>query len=214
MRPDALFVDCYGTLVEGDRRAIDAVTRAAAARAGVDAVGLDRAWYERFRTLCAERCGAAFGSQRDLEVEAMSEVLAAFGVRVGVGDVAGLIEPLFSYWRTARPFADALELLRGWTACPVLVVSNIDRADIAEVLRGLPPVAGVVTSEDARAYKPDRALFRHALTVAGATPDSVVHVGDSWESDVVGAAGAASGRSGSTARVPGGRGTGGRPRRG
>ena len=28
MRPDALFVDCYGTLVEGDRRAIDAVTRA------------------------------------------------------------------------------------------------------------------------------------------------------------------------------------------
>lgn len=187
MRPSAVFLDCYGTLVAGDRPAIEAVVDATARRTGVDAPRLDRDWYERFRSLCAERTGPAFGSQRELEIEAMADVLRGLGAPLDRATVIELIEPLFRYWRTAEPFADAVALLRRWSLCPVVIVSNIDRADLLRVLPALPPVATVVTSEDARAYKPDAALFRAALELSGLPPERVVHVGDSWESDVEGA---------------------------
>lgn len=190
MQPAALFVDCYGTLVDGDRAAIEAVTRATSERAGVDRAQLDRAWLRRFTTLCAARVGGQFATQRQLELEAMTDVLGDLGISWPAAQVADLLEPLFDYWRSAEPFADAIGFLRTWTLCPVLIVSNIDRDDLARVRRGLPAVAGVVTSEDARAYKPSPAVFRRALTEAGVAAQRVVHVGDSWTSDVEGALGA------------------------
>lgn len=190
MRPEALFVDCYGTLVDGDRPAIRAAVQAVALRTGLDADTVDRAWWERFRGLCAERTGASFGTQRDLEIEAMSDVLRHADRALPQGEVADLLEPLFLYWRTAEPLADAVDFLQHWTGCPVFVVSNTDRADLDRVLPGLPAVAGVITSEDARAYKPDPIVFRHALSTIGVPPDRVIHVGDSWASDVLGASAA------------------------
>ena len=187
MKPGALFMDCYGTLVAGDRPVIDLVVRTTAVCAGVDAQRLDRAWWERFRMLCAQRSGAAFGSQRDLEVEAMSDVLRDCGATLPESQVVELLQPLFHYWRTAEPFADAIALLESWTACPVLIVSNIDRDDLDAVRHALPAVAHLVTSEDARSYKPDPTLFQHALATTGLTPERVVHVGDSWDSDILGA---------------------------
>jgi len=188
MRPSALFVDCYGTLVEGDRPVIEAVTRAAAHRAGVDETLLDREWWQRFQTLCAKHTGPLFASQRDLELRAMADVLRDFGTEAPEDELVDLLQPLFDYWRTAAPLDDAVAFLRNWTDCPVLILSNIDRADLEQVLTNLPQVAGAITSEDARAYKPAAAVFRHALAVTGLAPDRVVHVGDSWESDVQGAA--------------------------
>jgi putative hydrolase of the HAD superfamily len=90
-----------------------------------------------------------------------------------------------------RPYPDALDALRrlreqGET---VLIVSNwdcslrdwLDPTGLTEL------VDGVVTSADAGAAKPDAAVFRRALELAGAQPESVVHVGDSIENDVEGA---------------------------
>ena len=48
-------------------------------------------------------------------------------------------------------------------------------------------VHGLVTSADARAAKPDPAIFHQALALAGCTPEQAVHVGDSLERDVEGA---------------------------
>ena len=47
--------------------------------------------------------------------------------------------------------------------------------------------AGVVSADTARAYKPHREIFDEALQVSGHTPDEVVHIGDSYDTDVVGA---------------------------
>ncbi len=189
VKPSALFLDCYGTLVAGDRKVIDRVVRTAARRSGIEPALLDRVWLERFQLLCAQRSGASFGSQRDLEVEAMREALTDCGASAPLPEIVAFLEPLFHYWRTAEPFADAIALLRSWTGCPVAILSNIDRADLDQVLTGLPTVAQVITSEDARAYKPDPAFFRYALATTGSAAEQVVHVGDSWESDVRGAAG-------------------------
>jgi putative hydrolase of the HAD superfamily len=48
-------------------------------------------------------------------------------------------------------------------------------------------VDGVVTSAGVGAAKPDPAIFRRALSLAGVEPSGAVHVGDSLENDVAGA---------------------------
>jgi putative hydrolase of the HAD superfamily len=48
-------------------------------------------------------------------------------------------------------------------------------------------VATLVVSEDVGAMKPDPAIFRAALAMAGVAPAEAVMVGDSWSADVAGA---------------------------
>lgn len=90
-----------------------------------------------------------------------------------------------------RPYPEVREVLarlreRGLR---LVVASNWD-ASLPHTLRALDlleQVDGVVTSAQCQAAKPEPALFRRALELAGASPDQAVHVGDSWEEDVLGA---------------------------
>ena len=45
----------------------------------------------------------------------------------------------------------------------------------------------MVSADAARAYKPRREIFDEALRVSSCTPDEAVHIGDSYDTDVVGA---------------------------
>jgi putative hydrolase of the HAD superfamily len=93
-----------------------------------------------------------------------------------------------------RPFPDvapALAELRG-LGLRLVVVSNWD-CSLREVLDGaglLPLVDDVVTSAEAGAAKPDPAPFRAGLEAAAVSAAEAVHVGDSPENDVAGAAAA------------------------
>jgi putative hydrolase of the HAD superfamily len=84
--------------------------------------------------------------------------------------------------------APALRELRG-RGLALVVASNWDcslRGVLADA--GLAPhLAGVVTSAQAGARKPDPALFRAALRIAGCDAAEAVHVGDSLRNDVEGA---------------------------
>jgi putative hydrolase of the HAD superfamily len=90
-----------------------------------------------------------------------------------------------------RPFPDALAGLGELRARGhrLVVASNWDcslpdwlgRAGLVELLDG------VVTSADAGAAKPDPAVFRRALELAGVDGAAAVHVGDSLDNDVAGA---------------------------
>ena len=75
---------------------------------------------------------------------------------------------------------------------PVVVVSNSDGSaeDIVhrQGLRAL--VTGVADSHVIGIEKPDRGIFDHALALVGAAPGDVLHVGDIYDVDVVGARGA------------------------
>lgn len=87
------------------------------------------------------------------------------------------------------PFADVLPALAALSGHRLLVVSNWD-CSLAGWLGPaglLEHVDAVVTSAEVGAAKPDPAIFEHALELAGARPEDVVHVGDSLENDVAGA---------------------------
>ena len=90
-----------------------------------------------------------------------------------------------------RAFADAPPALTALRrlGLRLVVVTNWD-CSVGEVLArtGLAPFfAGTVSSAVIGAAKPDIAVFRHALTVAGVPAGRAVHVGDSLEADVAGA---------------------------
>ena len=90
-----------------------------------------------------------------------------------------------------KPFPDALPALAQLAedGHVVVIVSNWDCSlpDWLGPTGLLERVAGVVTSADAGAAKPDRRIFERGLELAGARPEEAVHVGDSVENDVAGA---------------------------
>lgn len=132
--------------------------------------GYDRDSLDDLRDRCAEEMRRALaipGLEHDTARRAMLDALAF------------------------RPYPDVIPGLRALRDRDVTLViaSNWDCSlpDWLGPAGLLELVDGIVTSADARAAKPDAALFRRALEVAGARGDEAMHVGDSVENDVEGA---------------------------
>jgi putative hydrolase of the HAD superfamily len=92
-------------------------------------------------------------------------------------------------WSQVLPdVPEALQMLRDAGFC-LVVVSNSD-GTVEDGLSGVGLRAflhGVVDSAVVGAEKPDPAIFRHALDLAGTEPDRTLHVGDLFSVDVLGA---------------------------
>ncbi|MCM3923530.1 HAD family hydrolase [Frankia sp. AiPs1] len=124
----------------------------------------------------------------------MRDTIRHFGA---AADEESLSQRLFDYWRRPSLLPGAAAFLAE-IELPVCLVSDIDRADLdaaldAHALR----VDAIITSEQARAYKPrpepfrlalDRLTHEHsALGRLGLAAGEVWHVGDSLACDVAGA---------------------------
>jgi putative hydrolase of the HAD superfamily len=127
---------------------------------------------------------------RDAESLAGLRRAAAEAMRPVLGTDADLTEALLAALRF-RAYPDAAPALRALRALglSIVVVSNWD-ASLHERLAetGLAPlVDGAVASAELGHAKPDRAIFEHALGLAGADAGSALHAGDAPEEDVAGA---------------------------
>lgn len=127
--------------------------------------GRDEASLAALRERCAGVVGRELG--REVGVEALMEAIC---------------------FRAADDAAPALRELRA-LGLRTVCVSNWD-CSLPRVLDGAGLGAlldGVVTSAAAGAPKPDAAIFRRALEVAGCGPGEALHVGDTPGEDVAGA---------------------------
>ena len=127
---------------------------------------------------------------RDAEsVDALRRA-AAEAMRPMLGIDGDLTDALLAslHFRAYPDAAPALRALRE-RGLSVVVVSNWDHSlheRLAET--GLAPlVDGAVASAELGHAKPDRAIFEHALRLAGAEPGSALHAGDAPREDVEGA---------------------------
>ena len=95
-----------------------------------------------------------------------------------------------SHWVNAVVFPDARAFFERCPV-PIYIITNIGLPYMEQALQhnGL-KAAGVVSADTARAYKPHREIFDEVLRVSGCTPGEVIHIGDSYDTDVVGAHGA------------------------
>lgn len=183
---DGVFLDMYGTLTAGDRAAVESVCGRIVREAalGISASELSVMWGERFLNSLDFCNGDAFETLFDLEIRTLTETMANLEREV---DARVYAEQLRAYWQNPPLQEDARAFIE---ACPVpvCIVSNADHEDVVAVVRKYElGVEEVVSSEEARSYKPDRHIFDHALRKTGWRRDRVVHCGDSLHSDIGGA---------------------------
>lgn len=181
----AFFLDFYGTVVHEDGAVIEKITEIIARTGNTqDRSEIDSFWWKDFQELFLHSAGDTFETQRALETRSLEHTLRRFG---SDEDAAALSSRMFAHWVQPPIFGDAKEFFER-SPLPVYIVSNIDTADVMAAIRyhDLHP-AGVFTSENARAYKPAKELFRYALRKTGLHADEVLHIGDSLGSDVRGA---------------------------
>jgi putative hydrolase of the HAD superfamily len=180
-RTKAVFLDALGTLVEleppwvGLRQALgDAVDDARL----VPAVRAEMAYYKAH-----SHEGRDAESLADLRRRCAELLSRELGVKVDVGTLVDSIR--FAPYPDAVP---ALEQLRA-DGRKLVCVSNWD-CSLGEVLERCGLAAhldGAVSSAEARARKPEPAIFEAALQFAGVGAQEAVHVGDTREEDVAGA---------------------------
>lgn len=184
-----ILLDFYGTLVHEDDEVIplicDEVRRTSSVETTSKAIG--HYWWSVFSPLCDRSFGPGFLSQRDVARESLSDTIRHFG---SSADLEVTLSPQFAHWQTSPTFTDTtpfLGFLRE-AGLPVCVVSNIDRSDVeACIAHHRMTFDTLVTSDDARAYKPRPEMFRLGLASLGLRPNEVLHVGDSRRADVAGA---------------------------
>jgi len=191
-RPTALFLDFYGTLTAYARvtieticqRVIDEFRLAGDPSAVAERWGrhffrlIEQSNHERFRTL--------YECERDSFVHLIAEINRHIGTHRQV-DADDFVRPLRDYLRRPPIYEDAFDILRQLDV-PICLVTNADHDDVMAAVRhhGL-DFDEVITSEDARCYKPEKGIFELALQRTGWFRDRVAYAGDSRHSDVDGA---------------------------
>ena len=185
-RFDALFIDFYGTISAGDRDAVEATCRRVVETYHLPMTPAAFAvrWGKQFFDILERSNHDAFQTLYQCELASLTDTLAQFGKK---GDPAPFVAVRENYWTNPPLYPDAVEFLQG-VNLPICCVSNADTQPLLAAMEkhGL-RFDAVVTSEAVRCYKPDPAIFLHALQMVDVPPDSVIHVGDSLHSDVQGA---------------------------
>ncbi|RKN66025.1 HAD family hydrolase [Paenibacillus ginsengarvi] len=182
----AVFLDFYGTLVQEDevflQRICSRISESSSLRTASGEIGTY--WSACFARTCRSSFGEHFNTQREIELASLKDTLHHFQSSESPDQLS---EILYAYWEApalcedTRPFLDRLKK-------PRIVVSNIDRKDVQSAIRHHSlPLEDVITSEDARAYKPRPEMFHMALETFNLRPGEVLHVGDSLSSDIAGA---------------------------
>ncbi len=181
----AVFIDFYGTLVQENTEVISELTkRIYNSGEAVKPSEIGIYWWKFFQDSVNKSYGENFITQRELERIALKETLLKFK---STDNLEKLSELMFSQWLKPPVFDDTKEFFEKCLV-PVYIVSNVDRNDIIQAVEyhDFKP-AGIVTSEDARSYKPRTEIYNLALSEAGLNSNEVVHIGDSLTSDVKGA---------------------------
>ncbi len=183
--------DCYGTLVDWEGGAASflyelALRKAGSAdpAAGPAAAGLPSAaaMRERWEQIQVGLIAGAYLSYKEILADSLAALTAELGWPAAEADKEAFVRSMRSW----QPFPDTWPALTAARARDVklVIISNTDRDIIAHTLRHIQvPFDAVITAEDCRAYKPDPAVFRHALESIDAKPEQILHVAFGFEYD-------------------------------
>ena len=194
---EAVFLDFYGTLVKWAPDAEEMQRDAAAAEGlAVDPAAVARAYTAANAYMneqnAQERIAARSGEDRArFFAEYERRLLAAAGYDVDVALAGRIWARVQAAQKELAPYDDALPALRALREAGVRlgVVSNMGR-ELGSILEHLGLAAHLdswMSSEEAGVAKPHAAIFKAALDQAGVRADAALFVGDSYDSDVLGA---------------------------
>lgn len=168
-----LTFDCYGTLIDWETGTIEAL-RPLLARHGVTLS--DDEIITVAHNLEESLCKPPFKPYK----EVLASMVEGFGQRFGFPVSDPERDVLASSIPSWRPFSDTVEALRALgRRYRLAIISNIDDDLFAATAQQLGVAFDtVVTTEQARCYKPHRPIFEEALRRLGAEPATVAHVAE------------------------------------
>ena len=194
---NAVFFDFFATLISWTQP-LRVTTRKIGDRYQLQ---LDWSVYDEARAILTEAYEASkpIDNIRDTifrQLDACCTFLRKLGVREHVDQIAWEVlqyeHALFSR-NNATLYEDVLPTLDQLqqTDLKMGIISNWDtplHAMVEEL--GLSPYFDVIVAshdQRVRSAKPDAAIFEYALNTVGVSPEEAVHVGDSFEADIMGA---------------------------
>ena len=181
----AVFIDYMGTTVDEHSPEMAEIVRRICNNSSLhDPRQVQRFILDTRRRYEANSYLDTYLSEDEIVTRLILDMEAQIGLR---DDPAVLCDLIHSHWVNAPLFPDTRTF---FDRCPVpiYIITNNGLPYMERALQsnGL-KAAGVVSADTARAYKPHKEIFNEALRVSGCTPGEVIHIGDSYDTDVVGA---------------------------
>lgn len=193
MRPKAILLDFYGTVVEEDWTPLIRPCKSVIESSSKD-ISLDdlrHHWGRIFRELCFNSYGDNFKYEKDLGVQSLQEAIGIFDPDLDCEPFTqDLLKYWDEYWGNPPIFPESIDVLDALEelGIPVCIVSNIDNDVLSSAFKyNRVKFDYIVTSDDCRSYKPRPEMFEKALQLLNLSNNEVLHVGDSLFSDVNGA---------------------------
>ena len=194
-RPDVVFLDVGDTMIRAHP------SWAAVYRLGLDDVGIEVDEQELEQALLAQATTGwwliddPFDATEEVSFERIKQFDAAVLARLGHADLPDAafrsIEAAFarrSAWYVYPDVVPAVEQMRA-AGLRLGVISNFvwGGPELIHDLELARHFEALVVSARVGFQKPHRGIFEHALTQMSVEPERAIHVGDSYQSDVLGA---------------------------
>ena len=181
----AVFIDYTGTTVmEGGEEMKTAVMRICQNSAINAPKEVMKIWWSLIKEYEETCYQETFLTEEEFLDKAFERLATDYELKDNFDELKELVKGV---WVNAPIFPDVKQF---YDECPLplYVITNNGAQYVAKAMEknDLHP-AGIVCADMVRAYKPHAELFEKALEVAGCKPEEVIHIGDSFMSDVVGA---------------------------
>lgn len=181
----AIFMDYTGTMVQERGPEIEEVVMRICQKSAIrDPKRILQLWWTRLKKYEETSYKTSYLTEDQIVDRLLAEFQEEFQLSDNLEELHTLIQ---NFWVNAPLFPDVKEFCQ---RCPVplYVISNNGVPYVEKSMRqkGLSP-SGIICADMVYAYKPHREIFEKALEISGCTPEEVVHVGDSYSSDVLGA---------------------------
>ena len=184
----AVFMDYTGTIIQEKGADLEKIVSRIWKNSRLEtAEETVRYWWSLIKMMEEKSYGDAFLT----EDEIVDCLLERLGREKGLDDDFSQLHKLFQrFWMYAPVFDDVKEFFEK-CHLPIYVITNNGVCYVRECLEqnGL-EVAGIISGEMVRAYKPHKEVFDYALKIIGCAAREVIHIGDSVVSDVNGASAA------------------------
>ena len=181
----AVFMDYTGTIVQEEGKEIGEVVMRICKNSDLrdprEAVAY---WWKQVKEYEESRFGDTYLTEEEIVDKELKKLVDSFHL---VDNLKERHELFREFWVNAPLFPDVKAFFERCSV-PVYVITNngVQYVEKSMQEKGLSP-AGIISADMVRAYKPHREIFEKALELSGCKADEIVHIGDSYMSDVKGA---------------------------
>jgi 2-haloacid dehalogenase len=177
---EVLSFDCYGTLIDWENGILNALRPLFSSRE----IGCpDEEILESYAEFEWELEQQEYIGYR----EVLRRVVEKFGERKGFEPKANELDCLADSLKEWNPFPDTIEALKTLNKrFKLAIISNIDDDLLAHTVDRLKTrFDWLITSQQARVYKPSKRMFEFALEKLGISPTKILHVAQSMYHDII-----------------------------